>query len=129
MYGSYMAPGTHSRTTQWVLLCVLFLGVVGMHHVNVSNDMSLAHGSMSTSAHHAPPSEDPAPQPTHEMLHLCVAVLCAVVSLLLLGWLLLRTTRPIAGRALASVAWPRAPDRPPPRGGRDLLSSLCVLRL
>lgn len=125
-----MAPGTHSRTIQWVLLCVLFLGVVGMHHVNVSNDMSLAHGSMSTSAHHAPPSEDPAPLPMHEMLHLCVAVLCAAVSLLLLAWLLLlRTERPIAGRILASAAWPRAPDRPPPRGGRDLLSSLCVLRL
>lgn len=124
-----MALGTHSRTTQWVLLCVLFLGVVGMHHVNVSNDMSLAHGAASTSAHHAPPSEEPAPQPTHEMLHLCVAVLCVVVSLLLLVWLLLRTARPIAGRILASSAWPRAPERPPPRSGRDLLSSLCVLRL
>jgi hypothetical protein len=123
-----MALSTHSRTTQWVLLCVLFLGVVGMHHVNVSNDMSIAHGVTSTSAHHAPPPEDPAPQPTHEMLHLCVAVLC-VVSLLLLVWLLLRTARPIAGRILASPAWPRAPGRPPPRAGRDLLSSLCVLRL
>ena len=124
-----MAPGTNGRAIQWVLLCALFLGVVGMHHVNVSNDMSLAHGSMSTSAHHAPPSEDPAPLPTHEMLHLCVAVLCAVVSLLLLVLLLLRTARPIAGRILTSSAWPRAPGRPPPRGGRDLLSSLCVLRL
>lgn len=124
-----MAPRTHGRTIQWVLLCVLFLGVVGMHHVNVSNEMSPAHGSMSTSAHHAPPSEDPAPQPMHEMLHLCVAVLCAVVSLLLLVWLLLRTAHPTAGRVLASAAWPRAPRRPPPRGGRDLLGSLCVLRL
>ncbi|SFR24870.1 hypothetical protein SAMN04488564_108117 [Lentzea waywayandensis] len=124
-----MAPGTRSRTIQWILLCALFLGVIGMHHVNVSNDMSLAHGSMSASAHHAPPSEDPVPQPTHEMLHLCVAVLCAVVSLLLLAWLLLRTTRPTTGHLLASAAWPRTPERPPPRGGRDLLSSLCVLRL
>ncbi|SMD25532.1 DUF6153 family protein [Lentzea albidocapillata] len=124
-----MAMGAHSRTTQWVLLCALFLGVVGMHHVNVSNDMSPTHGSISTSAHHAPPSEDPAPQPTHEMLHLCVAVLCAVVSLLLLVWLLLRAARPITGRVFASAPWPRAPNRPPPRGGRDLLSSLCVLRL
>ncbi|WP_112263090.1 DUF6153 family protein [Lentzea terrae] len=124
-----MAPSTHGRTTQWVLLCALFLGVVGMHHVNVSNDMSPTHGSISTSAHHAPPSEDPAPQPMHEMLHLCVAVLCAVVSLLMLVVLLMRTAHPIAGRILASAAWPRAPDRPPPRGGRDLLSSLCVLRL
>ncbi|SDN35025.1 hypothetical protein SAMN04488074_1512 [Lentzea albidocapillata subsp. violacea] len=122
-----MAMGARGKTTQWVLLCALFLGVVGMHHVSVSNDMS--HGSVPTSAHHPPPSEDPAPQPMHEMLHLCVAVLGAVVSLLLLGWLLLRTVRPIAGHVLASAAWPRAPGRPPPRGGRDLLGSLCVLRL
>ena len=124
-----MAPSTHGRTTQWVLLCALFLGVVGMHHVNVSDDMSPAHGSASMSAHDTPTHEDPTPQPMHEMLHLCVAMLCAVVSLLLLVWLLLRTARPIAGNVLASAAWPRAPERPPPRGGRDLLSSLCVLRL
>lgn len=124
-----MTPGVHSRTTQWVLLCTLFLGVVGMHHVNVSNDMSLSHGSTSSITHHTPPSEDPAPQPTHEMFHLCVAVLSDVASLLLLAWLLLRTARPIAGRVLAPTAWPPAPERPPPRGGRDLLSSLCVLRL
>ncbi len=124
-----MASGARSRTIQWILLCALFLGVVGMHHVNVSNGMSLAHGSMSTSAHHAPPSEDPVPQPMHEMLHLCVAVLCAVVSLLLLVWLLLRTARPPTGHVLASAAWPRAPERLPPRGGRDLLGSLCVSRL
>ncbi|MDX8143226.1 hypothetical protein SAMN04488074_11969 [Lentzea albidocapillata subsp. violacea] len=124
-----MTESTHHRAIHWVLLCVLFLGVVGMHHVAVSDDMSPTHGSMSVGAYDAPPTEEPAPQPAHEMLHLCVAVLCAVVSLLLLGWLLLRAERPIAGRILASVAWPRAPDRPPPRGGRDLLSSLCVLRL
>jgi hypothetical protein len=125
-----MAPSTHRRTIQWILLCLLFLGVVGMHHVNVSNDMSSAHGTASTSAHGAQHSEDPSPEPAHEMLHLCVAVLTAAASLFLLAWLLLlRTKRPVTVRVQATDIWQRAPERPPPRGGRDLLGSLCVLRL
>ncbi|WP_439659428.1 hypothetical protein ACSHWB_44815 [Lentzea sp. HUAS TT2] len=124
-----MASGTHGRAIQWIMLCVLFLGLVGMHHIATNDDMAPARGSVSASAHDAPSSDRPAPQPAHEMSHMCVAVLCAVVSLLLLvGLLLLRTDRQIAERVPAS-AWPRAPDRPPPRGGRDLLGSLCVLRL
>lgn len=125
-----MATGTHGRTVQWILLCVLFLGVVGMHHVNVTDDMSPAHGSISVSEHGGPHPDEPAPEPAHEMLHLCVAVLSAVASLLLLAWLLsLSTRRSVPVRVRATDVWPRTPERPPPRGGRDLLDSLCVLRL
>ena len=63
------------------------------------------------------------------MLHMCVAVLGAVGSLLLLAWLLLSFFVPAAGRTEPASAWPRAPGHPPPVGGRDLLSSVCVLRL
>ncbi|SDO58184.1 hypothetical protein SAMN05421507_10330 [Lentzea jiangxiensis] len=124
-----MAPATHGRTIQWILLCALFLGVVGMHHVNVSNDVPSPHGTVSTSTHGAHHPGDPAPEPTHDVLHLCVAVLTAVASLVLLASLLLLTARRLVPvRVQATGVRPRAPDRPP-RGGRDLLGSLCVLRL
>lgn len=116
---------------QWALLCLLFLGVVGMHHVNVDTEMPAGHAVMSATADpygdHTP--DDPEPAPAHNMLHLCMAILCAVVPLLLLAWLLLRTMRPDDDGAATKPAWPRAPARPPPLGGRGLLNSLCVLRL
>lgn len=116
---------------QWALLCLLFLGVVGMHHVNVDTEMTGGHAVMSANAeprsNHAP--DEPEPAPAHDMLHLCMAILCAVVPLLLLAWLLLRVMRPDENSAAAAPAWPRTPARPPPLGGRGLLNSLCVLRL
>lgn len=116
---------------QWALLCLLLLGVVGMHHVNVGADMPGGHTAMSTPADahvdHAP--NEPAPAPAHDMLHLCVAILCAVASLLLLGLSLLRAARLSERRVTATPAWPRAPRKPPPKNGRALLNSLCVLRL
>lgn len=121
--------GSAQRTAaQWALLCLLVLGVVGMHHVNVDTGQS-GHSAMSVTAHghHAP--DEPEPAPTHDVLHLCMAVLGAAVSLLLFGWLLLRAVRPMRDEKAATPAWPRAPDWPPPLGGRGLLSSLCVLRL
>ena len=128
MYGSCMATSTRRTVTQWLLLCVLFLGVVGMHHVATSGDMTSGHDMVT--AHHEHSPEEPAPSsPGHDMLHLCVAVLCAVVSLLLLAWLLVRSAPQNAGHAVGSSAWPRAPGRPPPVSGRSLLSSVCVLRL
>ena len=125
-----MATSTRRTATRWLLLCLLFLGVVGMHHVATSGDMASGHDMTAVAAHHEHSPEEPAPSsPGHDMLHLCVAVLCAVVSLLLLAWLLVRSTPRHAGRALGSSSWPRAPDHPPPVGGRSLLSSVCVLRL
>jgi hypothetical protein len=125
-----MVASTRHTATQWLLLCVLFLGVVGMHHVATSSDMSPAHDTAPVTAHHEHSPEEPVPSsPGHDMLHLCVAVLCAVVSLLLLAWLLVRSAPRKTARTPGSSAWPRAPVRPPPVGGRALLSSVCVLRL
>jgi len=122
--------GSAQRTAaQWALLCLLVLGVVGMHHVNAGTDMSAGHVATASTHgdHHAP--DEPEPAPAHDMLHMCMAILCAAVSLLLLGWLLLRLTRPSDDPATSTPTWPRAPARPPPLGGRGLLNSLCVLRL
>ena len=131
MYGSGMSSGTRRTAAQWALLCLLFLGVVGMHHVNVGADLPAGHATMSAVADpysdHAP--EEPAPTPTHDMLHLCMAIICAITTALLLGLLLLRVTDSLRDRTAARATWPRAPDRPPPRCGRGMLNSLCVLRL
>lgn len=64
----------------------------------------------------------------HSALHLCLAVLGAVVALALALWLL---------RAVNTNASPLVPRmrgvaaaRPPPlRPGRDILSAFCVLRI
>jgi hypothetical protein len=124
-----MRNSTRRTATQWLLLCVLFLGVVGMHHVAMSDDTISGHSMASATSHHGPAPEEPAPSPAHDMLHLCVAVLCVVGSVLLLALLMLRAARPIANWMRSTSVWPRAPEQPPPIGGRDLLSSVCVLRL
>ncbi|MFS8097402.1 DUF6153 family protein [Lentzea alba] len=124
--------GSMQRTAaQWALLCLLFLGVVGMHHVNVDTDMPAGHAVMSATAdpHSGRAPDEPGPAPTHDMLHLCMAILCAVTPLLLLASLLLRVVQPHEDGTAATPSWPRAPARPPPPGGRGLLNSLCVLRL
>jgi hypothetical protein len=124
-----MTGSTRHAVTQWLLLCALLLGVVGMHHLAMSGEMATGHGMTQATARHERSPEEPAPSSEHDVLHLCVAVLCAVVSLLLLAWLLVRTTSQRTGRVLRSSAWARPPGRPPPVGGRALLSSVCVLRL
>ncbi|WP_086666582.1 hypothetical protein [Lentzea kentuckyensis] len=124
-----MTRSEHRTVTRWLLLCVLFLGVVGMHHVATSGDVVPGHDMKPVAAQQHAPEEPAPPSPEHDMLHLCVAVLFAVVSPLLLAWLLVRATRQRAGRTQGSSSWPRAPDHPPPQGGRALLSSACVLRL
>ncbi|MCX2946773.1 hypothetical protein [Lentzea sp. NEAU-D7] len=125
-----MTRSTQRTAAQWVLLCLLVLGVIGMHHVNAGAPGAQAGIAATAGAHgghHAP--DDPEPAPAHDMSHMCMAILCAVVSLLLLGWSLLRLSRPPDDRAASAPAWPRAPARPPPLGGRGVLTSLCVLRL
>jgi hypothetical protein len=122
--------GSAQRTAaQWALLCLLVLGVVGMHHVTVDADMPGGHTAVA-SAHGEPGTPDePEPAPTHDMLHMCLAILSVVASLALLGWSLLRLSRPSDSRTASTSAWPRAPARPPPICGRGVLNSLCVLRL
>jgi hypothetical protein len=114
-----------AKVTRWLLVCVLFIGVVGMHHVAMSGAMPATHVSMPVDSHGEPES----PSQPHDMLNMCLAVLSTVMFLLLLAWLLIRVVSPTAQRVLATPAWPRAPGRSPPLSGRALLSAVCVLRL
>ena len=124
-YGSCMSHG--ATVTRWLLVCALFVGVVGMHHVAMSSAMPATHVSMSADVHGE--QHDPEePSQSHDMLNMCLAVMGAV-SLLFLIWLLVRVVSIVAKNTRAPSAWPRAPAHPPPIGGRALLSSMCVLRL
>ena len=136
------------KVQQVVLLCALAVCVVAMHHFSVAAGMpgaavDTATHAMSEAAPDvvgpdvvAPPpvagsgEHDPGmPSGMHDMLHLCLAVLCAAGALLL------------ALLAFLGVSWftttfPRSPQlrgsprrgRPPDGRGRNILTSLCVLR-
>lgn len=110
---------------RWLLLCLLLLGVVGMHHF-----VAAEHHHETMAVEMPMPAPDPghAPEsPAHDLIHLCLAVLGAVAGLLLLVlllgvfWPALRTPR--RTRPVSRV------DRPPWTSGRSVLSSVCVLRL
>ncbi|MFJ8961786.1 hypothetical protein ACIRG5_20600 [Lentzea sp. NPDC102401] len=108
---------TRRRLTQWVLLCALVFSVVGMHHVATAETPHADH----TMSH----QQEPEQPHEHDLLHLCLAVLVAA-AVVLLGWFLVRTALP---RLAALPAEPplSTPQHPPP-GGRQLLTTLCVLR-
>ncbi len=127
------------KAQQVVLLCALAVCVMAMHHISLSHGM---HDTASTtSAHVVSSMADPAPgtgsgehrpgmpNGLHDMLHLCLAVLYAAGALLLalvafLGISWLNTAFPRFSGLRGS---PRR-GRPPDRGGREILTSLCVLR-
>lgn len=93
-----------------------------------------AHGQPATAVSHtmtdapAPEPKAPAPGPVHDLLHLCMAVLCAIVGLVLIG-LLLAMSWPAQASSTRPQRRVERVDRPPPLSGRSLLSSVCVLRL
>lgn len=131
-----MAANRLSGPRQVILLCALALCVVAMHHVSTAKD---AHGGVmaqavateqvvtagmdTVSGDHDPGMPDGA----HDLLHLCLAVMCAIVAFLLT----FLTRSRLSAAHMSAVASPRgspAPDRPPDRRGRVILTSLCVLR-
>jgi Family of unknown function (DUF6153) len=129
-------PGKVQRV---LLLCALAVGVVAMHHVGMATAAGgTAMHAMSVSAPQvvtAPPEtgsgeHDPGmPGGLHDILHLCLAVLCAAGALLLavavfLGVSWFTTT---FSRSTGSGGSPSR-GRPPDSGGRRILTSLCVLR-
>lgn len=137
-----MRTSTGRRVRQGLLLCALALAVLGMHHVafgshgtpdgTPSGGTHAAAMTMSTNASMEPtaqPADDSGTDTGHELMHLCLAVLCATVGLLLLAWLLM---------AVSARIRPPTDRLPPPmwhtwrlRGtaGRSLLASVCLLRI
>jgi hypothetical protein len=121
------------RTTgpQWLLLCLLLLGVVGMHHFvpTPTHDIASVAPSIALGEPMQAPMHDPAaPAPAHELMHLCMAVLGAVLGLLLIA-LLIGVLRWDSQRIPSPASSAGRVDRPPGLSGRTLLASVCVLRL
>jgi len=118
------------KTQQVILLSVLALCLVAMHHVSTSGSMTradVAHVEMTATTAGSGEHHPGMPDGAHTLLHLCLAVMCAAVALLL-ALLLLGRARPAEVATPASPRGSPAPGRPPDRRGRLVLTSLCVLR-
>jgi beta-lactamase regulating signal transducer with metallopeptidase domain len=134
-----------SRVRQVFLLCALAIGIVGMHHLTAGHDMAGAPSptvvvmmsvspDMSSAVQTFPSpaaAQNPnAPMPSHDVMHLCLAVLWAIGIAIAVLWLLLWVSRGALRSGVPSgLRQTRAPDRPPDRRGRTLLTSFCILRV
>lgn len=114
----------------------LLAGLIGMHHLSISDSPSGGAGLGSIAGpaamsieHGAGTPVAPAPSDDHgsAVLHLCLAVLTAV-AVLVLGWLLWR--RPAGGpaRVVRRVDRARSAPRAPPCRASARLALLCVSR-
>lgn len=138
-YGGGVLRTVRPAALRWAFLVAIALGIVGMHHLAMpeaghhqAGPTTVAVTAAVVSAEADPACCDGMPGDhggMHDLLHLCLAVLCAAAGLLL-AWLLLRRG------AMASQLGLRAPlaafaGRSPPIVHRSptSLSSLCVLRL
>jgi hypothetical protein len=118
--------------TRWVLLCTLALCVVAMHHLGAPDSghagMNTAMTSMTATAL-VHPRVDHQPSGDHKsMLHLCLAVMSDLVTLLLFLCRLGAGNR-AESTHLRAVSSPAPARAPPWRRGRDLLCTACVLRI
>jgi hypothetical protein len=111
------------RLRRWLLLCALALAVIGMHHV-ASGTGGPCTPDTASAIHstHLPEASGQTPCPSHDMLHMCLAVFVTAGGVLLL--VAIRTAYP--PRPAALVARRRRRRRTP---GRLLLTSVCVLRI
>lgn len=129
------------RGQQVLLLCVLALAVLGMHHIPfltahaaMADDspaaaMSEAPSSVSGMLE-APSAGDPAPGAGHDLMHLCLAVLLAATGLVLLAsWLVATFRTRTHVRRIGARSSTHPGNRSPPRAGRSLLTSVCILRI
>lgn len=151
-YRGAVRSGAGIRIGRWTLLCTLALAVLGMHHlasqqmachkpIPVSaptthshtpasgmSDLTAVVSAVVADAPSAQSSDGPASGASHDMMHLCLAILSATVWLLLLVLLssAVGTENLVAARLrrFAGRAW--RPLRP---AGRSLLTSVCVLRI
>jgi hypothetical protein len=121
------------------LLAVLFIGLVGMHHLSTPttgaphHDVAAASSPVAASTTFAHSAPDPAPERPHEehapsLLHLCLAVLTSIaaVAAVLVAW---RPWDTVVRRASTShTGRPRTVPRAPPPSAPARLALLCVLR-
>ncbi|MEU5260094.1 hypothetical protein [Amycolatopsis sp. NPDC021455] len=132
-----MATNRLGKAQQVMLLCALALCVAAMHHVSMARSPEGVSGMQTMAAtqvvaaaavdagsgEHHPGM----PDGTHNLLHLCLAVVSAAVALFL-ALVALGRVLPVAVAAPASPRGSPHPERPPDRRGRRILTSLCVLR-
>jgi hypothetical protein len=119
---------------RWVLLASIAFGMLVMHHVMADAEADpTAHGMAAAPLAMPPPADQhPAPDPGHDVLHLCMAVIqdggtAVLLLLLLLIGVVVSVAMRIPRLGTASL---RAPARPPPGlAGRALLHAVCVARL
>ncbi|GAB3733285.1 hypothetical protein GCM10027598_57770 [Amycolatopsis oliviviridis] len=125
-----MTQPSYPAALRWLLLCVVALGLVGMHHVIAESGHGAGHETAAVAM------ADPCCADTtshddggHTGLHLCLAVLAAAV-LLIVTWLLVRKGR-TTGTGKARSGTGSASGRDPPRWRPvpERLSFLCVLRV
>lgn len=140
------------RVVCLLLLCLVGLGIVGMHSVvsvsgerpanatrvvgdtdaagHAAADVAGAATTDTTSTPVAFADTSAAGDSTHAALHLCLAVLTAAAFVLLVRFL--RTTVPVASLAALRRHHRRirpVPASVPPSSGRDVLTGVCVLRV
>ena len=134
-----MPSSALGRTQRVILLCALALGVLAMHHVNAAG---IVHETVETYVSHTPAAAMAAesldatpPHPAcpmcgdHDVLHVCLAVLCASTMILLALLTLLWTAGPVTAAAIFGARGSPRPDPPPGEGGRAVIACLCVLRV
>lgn len=141
-YRGHMSTRAKHRAPLWALLCALVLGLLGMHHLSLdgaehthtstaeatASSMAMPPQGQLTAVTRATAASEHETN-SHNVLHLCLAILCAVTALIGIA-LLHKGSRglllPSSCRAPTRASWHR-PARPP--AGPDLLSSICVFRL
>ena len=135
MYRDGVLYRVRIRASQWALVWAVAFAVVGMHHLGTQEPAahpttaSTAATMVDCCAHGASDEHAPAPSGQHDMLHLCLAILCAVLGLTLT---LFALRVPVNTERFSSLRTRAARPRPPPPrpgGAPALLANLCVLRL
>ncbi|OLR95058.1 DUF6153 family protein [Actinokineospora bangkokensis] len=138
------------RLAQWLLLCAIAVGVIGMHHLtsadsghamSAAGGVAMAGDHASTGSAHdvtGTPAQDHAtavaaapetPMGGHDVMHLCMAVLASSAVPLLLLLLALAAAMVLTGVVRAAAELRRRWRGPPPRTGQQVLALVSVLRL
>ena len=135
VYRDVVLSRVRIRASQWALVWAVAFALVGMHHLGTQEPdahpttVSAAASVLDCCAHDASQEHAPNPAGQHDMLHLCLAILCAALSLALALFAMSRrtVTERLGTRSTGAVR-PRAPP-PRPGGAPARLAQLCVLRL